>query len=438
MDPDTRDLVRLRTTHDGLPDDHVYDVVVDDEGTWWISTNRGLCRMQGDGVRNYSTADGLQSKEFNGKAWFRSASGRIYFGGVNGFNHFMPAEVRDDEDQPLVHIVRLWTGQGDLALPWPEHDASIQLSFPRNELHIELAVLEFSAPEKNSYKWRLRGYHDEWTAGAASLPIELNNVPSGEFTLEVIAMNGDGVESGTYDLLRIVVVRPIWASPWFIALVVAVGIALIAWLWIRAYRRRMQRKLEDAEREMQELRLRTRLAKDIHDDVGSGLARIAALSRSPKRATDPDARFEKLSGISAELLENLRDVVWLNDPRHGTLDALLLRVREHANDLFEDTSTVVADDFPEPLPTRRVGGAFRRNLFLIAKEALHNARKYSGAGRVVRRWKESSDGFIFEVSDDGRGITSDVPQGNSWCRGMVPRLRIACATVCRRAMRSSP
>jgi len=410
--PTTRDLVRLRTAHDGLPDDLVYDVVVDERGTWWISTNKGLCRMRGDDVRNYSTRDGLQSKEFNSRARFRSASGRIYFGGINGFNHFLPEEVRDDADRPLVRMVHLWTNAGDLALPQKDGDHAVQLPYPRNELHIELAVLEFSASELNTYKWRLRGYRDEWATASASSPIELNNVPGGAFTLEVIGMNADGVESELYEILHIEVVRPFWAGPWFIAFVVAVVIALFTWVWARSYRRRMQRKLKDAEREMKDLRMRTRLAKDIHDDVGSGLARMAALSRSPRRTVDPDARFEKLGDISGELLENLRDVVWINDPRHGTLDALLVHMREYANDLFEDSDSGITCDFPDPLPVHTMGGAFRRNLFLIAKEALHNARKYSGAKGILLRWREDGDLFTFEVSDDGNGITSALARGS--------------------------
>ncbi|MDX9751038.1 MAG: hypothetical protein RBT71_08170, partial [Flavobacteriales bacterium] len=107
VDPGTGDLRGHLTRRHGLPDDHIYGVVVDDAGTCWGSTNKGLFRMQGGQVRNYTPADGLQSKEFNGHAWFRSASGRIYFGGTNGFNHFMPGAVRDDPDPPRVRIVRL-------------------------------------------------------------------------------------------------------------------------------------------------------------------------------------------------------------------------------------------------------------------------------------------------------------------------------------------
>ncbi|MGB6047782.1 MAG: histidine kinase, partial [Flavobacteriales bacterium] len=183
------------------------------------------------------------------------------------------------------------------------------------------------------------------------------------------------------------------------------------WLWALAYRKRMRARLAAAEQEMKELRLRTRLAKDIHDDVGSGLARVAALARSPKRVTDAESRFEKMEAISSELLDNLRDVVWMNDPRNGTLDLLLIRLREFAQDLFEDSDATVRCDFPDPLPATSIGGAFRRNLMLIGREALHNARKYSGARNITLMWRMEGDSFLFTVSDDGVGLGAGGVQG---------------------------
>lgn len=399
------------TIHDGLPDQFTYGVVEDVDGAWWVSSNNGLSRFDPgtEHFRNYTTAHGLQSREFNANAFLRTRGGRIYFGGVNGFNHFKAGGVADDPDPARVQIVAITDRNGPVL---QREGEPITLPWPRNELGIELAVLEFSAPEANRAKWRLRGYDDAWRIISPATPIELGNLPDGDFVLEAIGINGDGVEGMPTDLLRIAVKRPFWANTWFVVFVTVIIIGLLAWLWARASRRRMQRKLAESERELRELRLRTRLAKDIHDDVGSGLARMAALSRSSKREADAPERFDKLAGISGELLDNLRDVVWMNDPRHDTLDAVLLRIHDHAHDLFEEGGASVHADFPDPLPAHTVDGAFRRNLYLIAKEALHNARKYSGARRITLRWKDDGAEFIFEVADDGRGITRAAPQGS--------------------------
>lgn len=398
------------TIHDGLPDQFTYGAVQDTDGRWWVSTNNGLVRFDPatERFRSYTTVHGLQSREFNAGAFLRSRSGRIYFGGVNGFNHFMSGSVTDDPDLAQVEIVGVYDRSGALPLA---KGATVQLPFPRNELRVELAVLEFTGPEDDRVKWRLAGYDTSWRINRPTEPIELSNLPAGEFMLEAIGINGDGVEGGKEVLLRIVVRRPFWTNPWFIALAAGTVIGSAAGLWVHASRRRMRRKLAAQERELRELRLRTRLAKDIHDDVGSGLARVAALSRSARRETDAAARFDKVADISSELLDNLRDVVWMNDPRHDTLDAVLVRIREHAQDLFEDSGTAVRALFPDPLPERTVDGSFRRNIYLIAKEALHNARKYSGAGTITLRWMEADGTYTFEVQDDGAGVQVGAPQG---------------------------
>lgn len=406
-------ILRRYTVHDGLPDQFLYGMESGGDDSWWISSNNGLCRFdpRTESFLNFSTADGLQSKEYNSHAHFRSASGQLYFGGVNGFNHFDPRSIPTDRDVPMVLPVALSDAKAAIPLPTGEGAMAVDLPYPRNTLRIELAVLEFSAPERNRYRWRMPGYREEWTTAASTVPIELNNVPAGSFTLEVIGINGDGVEGPVNTLLTVKVLRPFWAAPWFIALLSAALIALVAWLWALAYRKRMRARLAAAEQEMKELRLRTRLAKDIHDDVGSGLARVAALARSPKRVSDAESRFDRMEAISSELLDNLRDVVWMNDPRNGTLDLLLIRLREFAQDLFEDSDATVRCDFPDPLPATSIGGAFRRNLMLIGREALHNARKYSGARNITLMWRMEGDSFLFTVSDDGVGLGAGGVQG---------------------------
>lgn len=405
--PDRR-ILRQYTIHDGLPDQYLYMMAPAGDGTWWISSNKGLSHFDPgrEQFRNYTTGHGLQSREFNSGAAFRSQGGLLYFGGVNGFNYFRPSEVADDPDTALVKVVGTYAG--DTLVP---HAAGIRLPFARNDLRIDLAVLEFTAPENNRYQYQLQGYESTWREQAADRPITFANLPHGRYTLLAKGINADGVIGPEQALLTIQVPLPFWASPWAITGGILLLSSAVGYAVYGLQRARARRKMAEAERELQELRLRTRLAKDIHDDVGSGLARMAALARSTKRGQDAPERFDKLAGISGELLENLRDVVWMNDPGHDTLDALLLRISDHARDLFEEGGAQVAVHYPHPLPAHPVDGTFRRNLYLIAKEALQNAHKYSGADRIELRWSENGSGYLFEMTDNGRGITGSVPQG---------------------------
>jgi signal transduction histidine kinase len=285
-------------------------------------------------------------------------------------------------------------------------------------------VLEFSAPEENRYRYRITGYSD-WIEQPAERPIELTNIPDGTFAVEVSGINGDGLVSAPRTLLTVHVPLPFSASPWAYVLgsVLALGtLSVVAFL---LYRQRIQRRLQRAEEEMKELRIRARIAQDLHDDLGSGLARITALSRTASRQADrgDDVRAPvvKMTALSQELMHDLRDVVWVNDPRGGVLADLLLRIREHVQDLFEGSPCTVNVDFPDPLPERTIGPMTKRNLYLIAKEAAHNASKYSAATSVSLRFILDASSFTLELCDKGKGAANTTSSGGHGLRNMHSR-----------------
>ncbi|MBK7113769.1 MAG: hypothetical protein IPH60_15165 [Flavobacteriales bacterium] len=175
-------IVRHYSVHDGLPDQFLYGMEPTGDGTWWISSNNGLCPFRSANRKLPQLQHGgwpAEQGEYNSFAQFRSASGRLYFGGVNGFNVFDPRNLPTDPDPATVRAVELSDAQGAVLIATGEGPTEVELPYPRNTLRIELAVLEFSAPERNRYKWRMPGYREAWTTARSSAPIELNNVPAG-------------------------------------------------------------------------------------------------------------------------------------------------------------------------------------------------------------------------------------------------------------------
>jgi signal transduction histidine kinase len=414
------------TIHDGLPDQFLYGMLPAIDGTWWISSNKGLSHFsqRANAFTNFDTRHGLQSTEFNSHAFFRSASGRLYFGGVNGFNHFLPGTVATDPDSAQVVLVGLAAQDSTIDLITLQSSDAITLPYGRNHLRIELAVLEFSAPDENRYRYRITGYSD-WIEEPADRPIELTNIPDGTYAVEVSGINGDGLVSPPRTLLTVHVPLPFSASPWAYVLASVLALGTLSALAFLMYRHRVNRRLERAEQEMKELRIRARIAQDLHDDLGSGLARITALSRTASRQADrgDDVRAPvvKMTELSQELMHDLRDVVWANDPRGGVLADLLLRIREHVHDLFGSGPCTVNVSFPEPLPERGIGPLTKRNLYLIAKEASHNSSKYSGATIVRLRFTLDASSFNLELCDNGKGAANTTSTGGSGLRNMHAR-----------------
>jgi len=414
------------TVHDGLPDQFTYGMLPQGDGSWWIATNKGLAHFhpRTDNFQHYGPADGLQSDEFNSNAFFRSSSGRLYFGGINGFNHFTPGAITIDPDTARAMLIGLAAQDSTLDLSAWDGVPVIELPHGRNHLRIELAVLEFTAPERNRYRYRIKGYVD-WSEHPADRPIVLANMPAGSYALEVAGINGDGLAGSPRELLHIHVPLPFWASPWAFVLLGALAIALAGGTGFLIYRQRLRRRMERTEQEMKELRIRARVAQDLHDDLGSGLARITALSRTAERNMDRGDDVcdpvGKLATLSQELMHDLRDVVWVNDPRGGELAEVLLRIRDHALDLFEGSGATCAIDFPKPLPERTIGPTAKRDLYLIAKEAAHNAFKYSGATAITIRFQLGPDGFRLELSDNGRGMAEGAQSKGHGLRNMRDR-----------------
>jgi signal transduction histidine kinase/ligand-binding sensor domain-containing protein/DNA-binding response OmpR family regulator len=210
------------TTADGLPNNVVYAILSDDLGRLWLSTNRGLSRFTpstGE-FRNFDSSDGLQSDEFNSGAAFRSPSGELFFGGIHGFNSFHPDQIRDNAHVPEVVI----TGFRRLNRPENVGDSAsvlersitetreIRLLHDDNVLTFEFAALDFSAPSKNRYAYRMRGFSDAWIEAGTERTATFTNLPPGSYTFQVRGSNNDGVWNEEGASLALVILPPWWRT----------------------------------------------------------------------------------------------------------------------------------------------------------------------------------------------------------------------------------
>jgi signal transduction histidine kinase len=206
----------------------VYGVLPDDAGHLWLSTNRGLARFDpGTGaVRSFDAADGLQSNEFNSGAAFRSASGELFFGGIYGFNHFRPEDVRDNPHRPEVVITGLRRlnrreavgDSGSILERSIVETTSLRIPARDNVLIFEFAALDYSAPAKNRYAYRMVGFNDTWIDAGDTRTATYTNLPPGSYTFQVRGSNNDGVWNETGTSLELRILPPWWRTPWAYAL----------------------------------------------------------------------------------------------------------------------------------------------------------------------------------------------------------------------------
>jgi signal transduction histidine kinase len=247
------------------------------------------------------------------------------------------------------------------------------------------------------FQWRLVGGATDWSAPSTSRSIALAGLTPGRYRFEVRAVDGEG-QTSVPQAVAFRIEWPLWQRGWFLALSAMALVGIVAVV----YRARVARLLELE-------RVRTRIATDLHDDVGASLSQIAVLSQYASRQAsrgDDEARgsLARITELSGSVVDAMSDVVWSINPARDRMSDLVHRMRRFANDLFSETDVdldldLPADDADEPLSPE-----VRRQVFLVFKEALHNAARHAQASSVRVSFRRERDGLLLLVADDGKGI----------------------------------
>ena len=398
---------------DGLPDGAVYAIVPDGTGHFWLTTNRGIARFdpERETVEACGTEDGLQSDEFNGGAALRLADGRIVVGGIRGYNRFDPRAVATGGPTPTVAVTALRVRGAPRALPAA---GLLRLRHDETAVAFELAALDFTAPDRNQFAYRLDGLDAEWTKAGPRREAAYTNLAPGRYVLRVRAASSAGVWNETALPFEI---RPAWWQTW--AFRAALGLAALLAL-VAAVRFASQRRLRaevarlDAERRIQNER--GRISRDLHDHVGAQLSSLLAgvelarlARRRPRRASgavpadlldaDPLAAVE---ADARETMVQLRESIWALHETTVTLGALRDRLEADIRQRLRGRTTPAATVTLDAPADRVLGPEQALHLYRIAREAVTNSLKHAAATRLDVRIAHAADGLVVEVRDDGR------------------------------------
>lgn len=176
------------TTEEGLPNNTIYGVIVDDLDNIWMSTNNGISKLDTKKkiIINLSSIDGLQSNEFNGKAYFKSRSGEIFFGGVNGFNSFYPEDIEGNNYSPKV-VFDQFEIQGEVY-----NDINdMSINYGKYIIRIKYFLTSYMDKNNIQYQYKLQGLNNEWVT-VNNNEVILSNLDPGKYTFIIRAKNKDG------------------------------------------------------------------------------------------------------------------------------------------------------------------------------------------------------------------------------------------------------
>ncbi|MBL7980268.1 MAG: hypothetical protein JNL52_00525 [Flavobacteriales bacterium] len=407
-------LLRKVGRAEGFPTASIHAILPDRKGHLWMPTDNGLVRYHatsGD-VKVYTTADGLGFDEFNRLAYAQGPDGRMYFGGLNGITAFHP----DDLLEPLTSIaaplvlksIKLQREEGDrLEDLTSDLLAGIPVRMePKDRfISIDVALLSYEDPALLTYAWRIDGIDIDWNLQRGS-SLRLTALPYGDHLLRVKAQDAEGrwTEEVQVPITR---VRPLHLRWWSIALfglVVATGVFALM-----RYREEQLRRM---------IRMRDRIATDLHDEVGSNLSSIVLFSSAVSKHTGslPEFAAEMLQRVkdnSKRAMESMNDIVWSVNSDHDSMEDLVDRMRAYAEPLCEAAGMELTFSVNVRPLTRRLAMDQRKNLYLIFKEAVSNAVRHSKCRHISVAMELTNGVLELQVEDDGIGLVEVTTQGAS-------------------------
>jgi ligand-binding sensor domain-containing protein/signal transduction histidine kinase len=272
-------------TKDGLPHSFVYGILEDARGYLWLSTDDGIAMFdpRTKMITRYGLEDGLQAREFNRRAHYRSPDGTMYFGGVNGVNIFRPDAVAPPPPPPRVAFITMRVGN-DAAHYVIRYNADsvVRLAHDQKAFTITFVALDFTAPEKINYAHRLDGLDREWIGTGNRGEATYTNLKPGRYVLHVAATNVAGVWNREAAAVTLVIARPWWATWWarVLAALILAGLPVaVVRMRLRAIRRRsalLEQRVEEQTRDLTDAQTRLREALERERETASELFEITA------------------------------------------------------------------------------------------------------------------------------------------------------------------
>lgn len=327
---------------------------------------------------------------------FLCADSNLYFfDGVNAINRINPRTILPIKfpKKPYLEEVRVSGKKIEYTF-----GSELKLPYNKNSVTFSFTQFDYENPGFVSFTYELQGSDNQIKQKTSNKVIDFANLSPGNYKLKVWSLGITGLSSDEAFVIPIKILPPFYSTWWFLTLV----ILLVGLVFYTIYRIRLSKILEIQE-------IRNKLARDLHDDVGSTLSGISMFSKLAKELAlkDTQKSIEILDNIgekSRSTLENISDIVWHINPENDHVEKILARMRSFGTELFDSTSTNFVLNADKDVHDLKLSIEVKKNLFLLYKEAINNALKYANAKNVLVRIYYSKTHIHLDITDDGAGF----------------------------------
>lgn len=404
---------KIFSTKNGLSNDGVYEMLRQNDTVIWVTSNNGLSRINtGSGkIKNYFETDGLSSNSFEERC--AAVYNRFLFvGGINGVTKIDPDRITESRFSPLLYFTRYELKSNKNIIDSSNINLKkIIIPNNTNQTTIYFSALNYSHPVRTTTIYKIKETNSDWINIGNSNSLPLIGFGHGTYHLKVQVFNEDGMPSEIKELTLIFL--PKWYQTWWFKTLIALTIISIGYA---LYRLRINQLKK-------EQRIRTKLASDLHDDLGSTMNSVKVYANLAIMEKQADKYLPMIKEGSQEAITGIRDIIWVLDDSKNSIEQLLSRISLFASPLCEANHIQYKQELSDHARDHKLGQEERRNLYMMLKEAVNNAIKYSQGQTITIGVSVIKGKPVIQIKDDGKGFDAGKTSDGNGLKNMQRRAR---------------
>jgi signal transduction histidine kinase/ligand-binding sensor domain-containing protein len=424
------------TTSSGLPHNYVAGISEDTAGNLWLVTGAGIYRLSRNAweksladpqvaLTGKLIADAKTTSEssivIGGNRALLAPEGKLWFATTEGVLNVDTRRPETEAAALSLYIEQVaFNGAPPVPLlrnaawsPAPTDPKPITAPGDLRSLEVHFTALSFVSPEKTRFRHKLEGLDSDWVEDGPARFVRYGRLPYGRYVFRVAARNAEGAWQEAATRFAFEVPTPLYLQPWALGMYGIAAVALVTGIVRVVSHRRLRHALAQLEQQQALERERMRIARDMHDEIGSKLTKISFLSEHARvdvKSGGPLAgKIASIAETSRDLLQTMDEIVWVVNPRNDTLEHLAAYLGHYADEYFQNTNLECDLRLPPAVSHYPVSSETRHNLFLAFEEALNNVLKHSRASKVKVEMTVKPPRFEIIIADNGCGFHVAVP-----------------------------
>ncbi len=451
----------------------IASILEDHKKNLWVSSSAGILRIspKRDEITVYSGNQGVDASGLT-HAWghnmqgAKGKQGELFFGDTTGYYALFPDQLKRNVTPPQIVITDFRLADNQSVKPGKgsplkvpiAYTKEIHLEYNQNVFSFDFIGIHYSSPEDIRILYLMENLENAWRKGSLEKKAFYYNVPPGRYIFRVKAANRDGVWG---EKAITVIIKPPWYQTWWAYTLFIIAFLAALWSFIKRREKKLkkekillekkvairthelQQEKEKAECTLSELKLtqeqliesekmaavsklqqamlneRLRISRELHDDIGSTLSGIVLYSHlaesqiQSQQTNEAEKSLNTIQQSANDMVNRLNDIVWAVNPEHNSLKSLMQKLEEYAMEIAVAKNIKVQMKAPGSLAEMQLPVESCHNIYLLTKEAINNAVKYSHASLLELSASHSDNTIEFIIRDNGKGFDiKTVKKGN--------------------------